>query len=331
MATVNQKDVTWVKKGDMVNGKKTTKGYLALRSDKSKAFSGTVTGVKTGSTSTSKAGTATYAGGRNVVATAARNQAKSGSSAAAGISPRSASGSTGSRAPLGAMTRREMDARSATKSKLQKAREANPFFGGRASGIGKKKDGSYTTAGGTTGGTARETLAKERARIKKNEARDNAALVTMALAPAALIGGGAAAAGGAAARLAIGAGSRAAVTGGRAALPSAARAALQSGGRTTVTAGRAVRNPGPSGARAAGKGTPKAIQGRPAPKAIEGPKAANKPTPKNPSPVRPAGKGPMKDSGVRSPAREAAAARRSAAAKKAAATRAANKAAGKKK
>ena len=75
MATAKQSDVTWVKKGDMVNGKKAAKGYLALRSDKSKAFSGTVTGVKSGTTST-RGGTAKYVGGKNVYKAAERRSAQ---------------------------------------------------------------------------------------------------------------------------------------------------------------------------------------------------------------------------------------------------------------
>lgn len=84
MATAKQSEVKWIKKGDIVNGKKATSGYLALRSAPGKAFSGTVTGVKSGTT-TAKNGTATYSGGRNVAAMTARIQKRSGSSAAAGI------------------------------------------------------------------------------------------------------------------------------------------------------------------------------------------------------------------------------------------------------
>lgn len=80
MATAKQSEVTWVKKGETVNGKKATRGYLALRSDKSKAFSGTVTGVAAGTTKNMK-GTAEYKGGRNVAAVAARKAAKSGNTA----------------------------------------------------------------------------------------------------------------------------------------------------------------------------------------------------------------------------------------------------------
>jgi hypothetical protein len=75
MATAKQSEVTWVKKGDMVNGKKATRGYLALKSDKGKAFSGSVTGVAKGSTTT-RNGTAQYSGGRNVYKVAERRSAK---------------------------------------------------------------------------------------------------------------------------------------------------------------------------------------------------------------------------------------------------------------
>jgi hypothetical protein len=78
MATAKQSEVTWVKKGDMVNGKKATRGYLALKSDKGKAFSGTVTGVAKGTTTT-RNNTAQYSGGRNVYKVAERRSAaKSG-------------------------------------------------------------------------------------------------------------------------------------------------------------------------------------------------------------------------------------------------------------
>lgn len=71
MATVKQTDVKWVPKD-----KKTGKGgFLALRSAPNKAFTGTVTGVKQGTTM-SKNGVATYSGGRNVAAVAARKSAK---------------------------------------------------------------------------------------------------------------------------------------------------------------------------------------------------------------------------------------------------------------
>lgn len=81
MATVKQSDVKWVPKD-----KKTGKGgFLALRSDPSKPFSGTVTGIKKGTT-TASGGKAVYSGGRNVAATATRTQKTSGSSAAAGSS-----------------------------------------------------------------------------------------------------------------------------------------------------------------------------------------------------------------------------------------------------
>jgi hypothetical protein len=75
MATVKQSDVKWIAKGDTVNGKKATRGYLALRSDPSKAFSGTVTNVKKGTTRAS-GGVATYSGGKNVADMAARKSAK---------------------------------------------------------------------------------------------------------------------------------------------------------------------------------------------------------------------------------------------------------------
>lgn len=61
MKRVTQKDVTWVKKDP-----KTKKGgYLALRSDTSKPFSGVVTGIKAGTTR-SIGGEAVYKAGRNV-------------------------------------------------------------------------------------------------------------------------------------------------------------------------------------------------------------------------------------------------------------------------
>jgi hypothetical protein len=71
MATVKQTDVKWVPKD-----KKTGKGgFLALRSAPNKAFTGTVTGVKQGTTM-SKNGVATYSGGKNVAAVAVRKSAK---------------------------------------------------------------------------------------------------------------------------------------------------------------------------------------------------------------------------------------------------------------
>lgn len=170
MARVDQSKVTWVAKGTVVNGKKTTKGYLALKTDKAKPFSGTVTGVKSGTTM-NNAGMAKYAGGRNVAATAARTQTTSGSSAAAGTSVRNASGSVASRTPAGAMTQREKDARSATKPKTMM--DKNPYMGGRAAGIAKKKDGTYSTASGDAkGATARGTLEAKKALDKKNDTRN---------------------------------------------------------------------------------------------------------------------------------------------------------------
>jgi hypothetical protein len=99
MATAKQSEVKWIKKGDIVNGKKATSGYLALRSAPGKAFNGTVTDVKTGSTK-SIAGTAEYKNGRNVAAVASRKAAKSGNTASKTSSssyakPSSAKGSTG--------------------------------------------------------------------------------------------------------------------------------------------------------------------------------------------------------------------------------------------
>jgi chromosome segregation ATPase len=71
MATVKQTDVKWVPKD-----KKTGKGgFLALRSAPNKAFTGTVTGIKQGTTN-SRNGVATYSGGKNVAAVAARKSAK---------------------------------------------------------------------------------------------------------------------------------------------------------------------------------------------------------------------------------------------------------------
>lgn len=79
MATAKQSEVKWVPKD-----KKTGKGgFLALRSNPTKPFSGTVTGIKKGTT-TASGGKAVYSGGRNVAATAKRSQKSSGSSAAAG-------------------------------------------------------------------------------------------------------------------------------------------------------------------------------------------------------------------------------------------------------
>jgi hypothetical protein len=97
MASVDQSKTTWIKVGDVVNGKKVTKGYLALRSDKSKPFTGTVTGIKSGTTTTGtknkgQTSVAVYTGGRNVAATTKRGQMKSGSSAAAGMIPKGAGG-----------------------------------------------------------------------------------------------------------------------------------------------------------------------------------------------------------------------------------------------
>ena len=68
---------------------------------------------------------------------------------------------------------------------------ANPFIGGRASGVMKKKDGTYTTAGGySTGKTARQAMGNEKARIEKNAPRDAAVIAALGLAPLALAGGG---------------------------------------------------------------------------------------------------------------------------------------------
>lgn len=75
MATAKQTDVTWIKKGQMVNGKKAAKGYLALRSAPGKAFSGTVTNVSKNTTST-RGGEAKYVNGRNVFKQAERRSAK---------------------------------------------------------------------------------------------------------------------------------------------------------------------------------------------------------------------------------------------------------------
>lgn len=75
MATAKQNDVTWIKKGQTVNGKKVAKGYLALKSAPQKAFSGTVTSVSKGSTTT-RGGEAKYVNGRNVFKQAERRSAK---------------------------------------------------------------------------------------------------------------------------------------------------------------------------------------------------------------------------------------------------------------
>lgn len=72
MKRVTQKDVTWVKKDP-----KTKKGgYLALRSDTSKPFTGVVTGVKKGTTAASKSGEAVYRGGKNIINVAKRSKSK---------------------------------------------------------------------------------------------------------------------------------------------------------------------------------------------------------------------------------------------------------------
>lgn len=97
MASVDQTKVMWVKKGDVINGKKVAKGYLALRTSPGKAFTGTVTGIRSGTTTTSTAkkgqtSVGVYTNGRNVAATAKRAQQKSGSSAAGGIIPAKAGG-----------------------------------------------------------------------------------------------------------------------------------------------------------------------------------------------------------------------------------------------
>lgn len=72
MKRVSQKDVTWVKK-DPKTGKG---GFLALRSDKSKPFSGVVTGVQKGTTAASASGEAVYRGGKNIRKVASREAAK---------------------------------------------------------------------------------------------------------------------------------------------------------------------------------------------------------------------------------------------------------------
>ena len=72
MKRVKQSEVTWVPRD-----KKTGKGgFLALRSDKSKPFSGVVTGVKKGTTAASASGEAVYRGGKNIRKVAAREAAK---------------------------------------------------------------------------------------------------------------------------------------------------------------------------------------------------------------------------------------------------------------
>ncbi len=116
------------------------------------------------------------------------------------------------------------------RTKMQEAASANPYLGGRGRAVQKQKDGSYSTASGNKGTTARAALLARKAQDKKNESRDNTLLASLALAPLLAAGGVAggagaglrgvmAARGGAAARAAAAA--RTSAPAARAALPKA--------------------------------------------------------------------------------------------------------------
>lgn len=66
MRTVTQKDVKWIPAKKDSNGKVVRRGFLALRSNPSKPYTGRVSGVKRGSTAAGADGVAVYSGGRNV-------------------------------------------------------------------------------------------------------------------------------------------------------------------------------------------------------------------------------------------------------------------------
>lgn len=115
------------------------------------------------------------------------------------------------------------------RTKMQEAARANPYLGGRGRAVQKQKDGSYSTASGNKGTTARAALLARKAQDKKNESRDNTLLASLALAPLLAAGGVAggagaglrgvmAARGGAAARAAA---ARTSAPAARAALPKA--------------------------------------------------------------------------------------------------------------
>lgn len=72
----------------------------------------------------------------------------------------------------------------AQKSAVSQAAKKNPYLGGRAQGVYKKKDGTYSTNSGVTGKTATEVLRKKKQIDKNNQVRDSIAIASIPLAMA---------------------------------------------------------------------------------------------------------------------------------------------------
>lgn len=179
----------------------------------------------TGSVTLSNGNTAVYKAGKRVMKAAAPARSSSGGGSGSSPAPKKVAAYTpgrkqgaGSRtsellkqakASRGNNTRyspsaggplSKASAAKAEKSSVSQAAKKNPFLGGRAAGVSKKKDGTYSTNSGVTGKTAEAAMRRKKQIDKNNEGRDSAIIASMALAPLALAGGSGAGAAGLLAR-----------------------------------------------------------------------------------------------------------------------------------